>query len=168
VHILVTSDTHVGAARRSALPAALLEHARQADLILHAGDVTDDAVLLELGAYAPLHAVRGNCDPYESRLPETVIIKLGETSIGMIHDPGPEDGRRARLRARFPSCRIVIFGHTHMPVCDDTRRLLLLNPGSPTERRRAPTRSLAWLDVAEDGAVAARIVELPDAAPGGG
>jgi hypothetical protein len=168
VHILVTSDTHVGGSRRSALPAALLEHARQADLILHGGDVTDDAVLLELGAYAPVHAVRGNCDPYESRLPDTTIVELGEISIGMIHDPGPEDGRRARLRARFPSCRAVIFGHTHMPVCEDARRLLLLNPGSPTERRRAPTRSLAWLDVDDDGTLSARIVELADADPGGG
>jgi predicted phosphodiesterase len=55
-----------------------------------------------------------------------------------------------------------------MPVCEDARRLLLLNPGSPTERRRAPTRSLAWLDVDDDGTLSARIVELADADPGGG
>jgi putative phosphoesterase len=162
---MVVSDTHVGPARRQALPAALLEHAREADLILHGGDVTDPDVLLELGAYAPVHAVRGNCDPLESRLPEQLVVELAGLAIGMLHDPGPEHGRRARLRARFPGCRVVIFGHTHLPVCADEQGLLLLNPGSPTERRRAPERSFAWLDLDEAGAPAARIVPLADAAP---
>jgi putative phosphoesterase len=161
VHILVVSDTHVGPARRQRLPAALLEHAREADLILHGGDVTDADVLLELAAYAPLHAVAGNCDPLESRLPEQLVVELGGVRIGMLHDPGPEAGRRARLRARFPGCRVLIFGHTHLPVCADERGLLLLNPGSPTERRRAPEHSFAWLDLGADGAIAARIVPLP-------
>jgi uncharacterized protein len=162
VHILVVSDTHVGPARRQQLPAVLLEHARQADLILHGGDVTDPDVLLELAAYAPLHAVLGNCDPLESRLPERLVVELAGVRIGMLHIPGPEDGRRARLAASFPGCRVVIFGHTHLPVCEDEHGLLLLNPGSPTERRRAPHRSFAWLDVAVDDVVAARIVELGD------
>jgi putative phosphoesterase len=161
---MVVSDTHVGPARRQALPARLLEHARAADLILHGGDVTDPDVLLELAAYAPVHAVLGNCDPLESRLPEQLVVELAGTQIGMVHDPGPEDGRRARLRARFPGCRVVIFGHTHLPVCADAQALLLLNPGSPTERRRAPERSFAWLDLAADGALAARIVPLPEPA----
>jgi putative phosphoesterase len=161
VHVLVVSDTHIGPARRRVLPPALLEHAGEADLILHGGDVTDPDVLLELGAYAPVHAVRGNCDPLELSAPEDLVAVLAGMRIGMLHDPGPEDGRRRRLRARFPGCRVVIFGHTHMPVCDDEHGLLLLNPGSPTERRRAPEHSFAWLDLGDDGAVAARIVPLP-------
>ncbi len=103
MHVLVISDTHVGAARRRALPAALLEHARAADLILHGGDVTDPDVLLELAAYAPVHAVLGNCDPLESRLPEQLVVELAGVRIGMMHDPGPEHGRRARLRRASPA-----------------------------------------------------------------
>ena len=65
----------------------------------------------------------------------------------MLHDPGPERGRRERLRARFPGARVVCFGHSHLPVCDDRDGLLLLNPGSPTERRRAPWHSYAELTI---------------------
>jgi putative phosphoesterase len=164
MHVLVVSDTHVGPARRQQLPAALIEQAGQADLILHGGDVTDPDVLLELGAYAPLHAVRGNCDPPETTLPERLVVELAGSRIGMLHIPGDERGRRARLASIFPGCRVVIFGHTHLPVREDKGGLLLLNPGSPTERRRAAHRSFAWLDLADDGSVAARIVELGDGA----
>lgn len=162
MRVLVTSDTHVGAARRPSLPAALLEHAASADAILHAGDLTDPEILLELGAYAPVSAIRGNCDPPVPGLPERRIVELAGTAIGMVHDPGPESGRRARLRSWFPRCRVVVFGHTHLPICEDEEGLLLLNPGSPTERRRAPFRSLALLDLDEDGMVLAELVPLPD------
>jgi uncharacterized protein len=81
-----------------------------------------------------------------------------------VHDPGPQKGRRDRLRAWFPHCRVVVFGHTHLPVCEDERGLLLLNPGSPTERRRAPFRSLATLAL-DDEAVFAELVPLPDLGP---
>jgi uncharacterized protein len=95
-------------------------------------------------------------------LPERRIVELAGTAIGMVHDPGPEHGRRARLRSWFPHCRVVVFGHTHLPICEDEKGLLLLNPGSPTERRRAPFRSLALLDLDEDGMVVAELVPLPD------
>jgi uncharacterized protein len=162
MRILVISDTHVGAARRQVLPVALLEQAEGADAILHGGDLTDPEILLELGAYAPVYAVRGNCDPLVPGLPERRIVELAGTPIGMVHDPGPETGRRKRLRSWFPQCRVVVFGHTHMPVCEDRDGLLLLNPGSPTERRRAPFRSFAELALGEDGATVARIVSLGD------
>ena len=80
--------------------------------------------------------------------------------IALVHDPGPERDRRARLRARFPGARVVCFGHTHLPVCEDRDGLLLLNPGSPTERRRAPWHSYAELTIGPDAALAARIVRL--------
>jgi putative phosphoesterase len=162
VRVLVTSDTHVGVARRAALPAALLEQAEAADVILHGGDLVDPAILLELAAYAPVHAVRGNCDPLVPGLPERRIVELEGVAIGMVHDPGPEKGRRDRLKEWFPHCRVVVFGHTHLPVIDHQRGVLLLNPGSPTERRRAPFRSLAVLQIAGDGPVEAELVPLPD------
>jgi putative phosphoesterase len=162
VRVLVVSDTHVGAVRRPNLPAALLEHAATADAILHGGDLTDPEILVELGAYAPVFAIRGNCDPLVPGLPERRIVELAGTAIGMVHDPGAEAGRRARLRSWFPRCRVVVFGHTHLPVCEDEKGLLLLNPGSPTERRRAPFRSLAVLELGEGGMVSAEIVPLSD------
>jgi predicted phosphodiesterase len=79
--------------------------------------------------------------------------------IALVHDAGPGRARRAVLRDRFPGARAVCFGHSHLPVCDDRDGLLLLNPGSPTERRRAPWRSYGEL-VIEDGALAARIIRL--------
>jgi uncharacterized protein len=167
VRVLVTSDTHVGAVRRPSLPAALLEQAATADAILHGGDLTDPEILLELQAYAPVSAIRGNCDPLVPGLPERRIVDLGGVLIGMVHDPGLEPGRRPRLRSWFPHCRVIVFGHTHLPVCEEEGGLLLLNPGSPTERRRAPFRSLALLDIDTHGNVAAELVPLPDPGPGG-
>jgi uncharacterized protein len=160
VRVLVTSDTHVGVARRGSLPAVLLEHAADADAILHGGDLVDPGIVLELGAYAPTYAVRGNCDPFAPGLPERRIVELAGVAIAMVHDPGPEKGRRDRLRAWFPHCRVVIFGHTHLPVCEDDRGLLLLNPGSPTERRRAPWHSYAELTIGPGHSLQARIVRL--------
>jgi hypothetical protein len=161
VRVLVTSDTHVGGSRRGRkLPKGLLEAAGHADRILHGGDLIDPDVLHELAAYAPVDAVAGNCDPLDGARPVHATVELGPIAVGMVHDPGPEEGRRARLRERFRGCRVVVFGHTHLPVCRDEDGLLLLNPGSPTERRRAPFHSFAWLEIAENGAISAEIVRL--------
>ena len=139
VRVLVTSDTHVGAARRPSLPAALLEHAETADAILHGGDLTDPEILIELGAYAPVSAMRGNCDPLVPGLPERRIVELAGDADR--DGPRPRAGAgtaRPAARAGSRTAASSIFGHTHLPVCEDDHGLLLLNPGSPTERRRAP------------------------------
>jgi putative phosphoesterase len=162
VRLVVTGDTHLGARRRGPLPAPLLAACRGADLILHTGDLTEPAVLDELEAYAPVAAVLGNVDGWDlvDRLPERRVVEAGPVRIGMIHDPGQATGRAARLRAAFPGCRVVVFGHSHLPVCARDHDLLLLNPGSPTERRRAPFHSYAELTIQGDGAVDARIVPI--------
>jgi putative phosphoesterase len=162
IRIVVTGDTHLGPRRRGPLPAVLLAACADADRILHTGDVTDVSLLDELAALAPLDGVSGNCDGWEvaARLPAEQTVKIGERRIALLHDPGPERGRRERLRARFPEARVVCFGHTHLPVCDDRDGLLLLNPGSPTERRRAPRHSYAELAIGPGRALAARIVPL--------
>ena len=166
MRVVVTSDTHIGRRRRSPIPAALLSACEGADLILHAGDVTDPAVLEELAGYAPLAAVHGNVDGWDmvERLPARRVVDVGGVDIGMVHDAGQAAGRAARLRGRFPSCRVVVFGHTHEPLCEWDAGLLLLNPGSPTERRRAPRHTYAELTV-DDGDVAARIVPIDKDAP---
>jgi predicted phosphodiesterase len=77
----------------------------------------------------------------------------------MIHDSGPRRGRRARMRRRFPDARVVVFGHSHIPFLEDEDGLILLNPGSPTDRRRQPRHTFALL-YAEEGEVRAEILPL--------
>jgi putative phosphoesterase len=151
-------DTHTSTSSR-ALPEGAWPFIETADHILHSGDVVDPALLDELKSFAPVDVVMGNCDGWDVRewgATDTRVIELGGVEIGMIHDSGATTGRRARLRKLFPSARVVVFGHSHMPVSEDDDELLLLNPGSPTWKRRAPFHSMALLWI-EDGEVAAEI-----------
>jgi putative phosphoesterase len=109
------------------------------------------AVLDELRALGPpVEAVWGNADAPElkSLLPRELVVEVERARIGLVHMPGPRVGREARLRARFPGCEAIVYGHTHLPQVDRFEGTWILNPGSPTERRRAPRRSLLLLDVA--------------------
>ena len=127
-----------------------LEAARGADLILHAGDFSAVSVLDELRALGPpVQAVYGNADEPALRelLPEELVVELGEARIGMVHIAGPAAGRADRLAKRFPGCDAVVFGHTHLPVVERAGGVWLLNPGSPTERRRGPFHSFLRVSV---------------------
>lgn len=152
------ADTHIPH-RARALPEALRPHLESADEILHAGDLMDPAVLAELAAYAPTHAVRGNLDPPEAALPEVVELDLAGVRVAMIHDPGRKEGRRRRLARRFPEARVVVFGHSHIPLLEDEGGMMLLNPGSPTDKRRQPDYTCAFLE-AWGGEISARILAL--------
>jgi len=127
----------------------------RADLILHAGDFTAASVLHELEAYAPVDAVFGNMDepPLQATLPERRVVEVGDTRIGLVHIAGPRVGREERLIAWFPGCDAVVYGHTHVPQLEQHRGVWILNPGSPTERRRSPSHSLLALDLAPGGAL---------------
>jgi putative phosphoesterase len=145
----VIADTHMPKGRRT-LPPACLERLAAADLILHAGDLVARSFLDELEAIGPpVEAVHGNVDEAELRrlLPAERIVAFGEVRIGMIHVPGPAAGREARLAGRFPGCDAVVYGHTHLPQVDLVGGVWMLNPGSPTERRRAATRTMLELVV---------------------
>jgi putative phosphoesterase len=117
----------------------------RADLILHAGDFLARAVLDELRELAPLEGVHGNMDDAELKalLPGRRIVEVAGRRIGMVHDAGPAAGRAARLVAAFPGCDLVVYGHTHLPELVRHDGVLILNPGSPTERRRAPSHTMA-------------------------
>lgn len=154
---IAIADTHIPR-RAKALPENLLPHLKRADLILHAGDLMELRLLDELATYAPVKAVRGNLDPPDAGLPETHEFEFGGVPIAMIHDSGPKKGRRKRMRRRFPKARAIIFGHSHIPWLEDEGGLLLLNPGSPTDKRRQPDYTFALLHV--DGDVWAEIVAL--------
>lgn len=108
------------------------------------------AALSELRALGrPVHAVHGNADEPELRrlLPETRVVEVEQMRIGMLHDAGPRAGREARLGTRFPGADAVVYGHTHVPQTERVGGVWILNPGSPTERRRAHWRSMLLLDV---------------------
>lgn len=160
MHVVVVSDTHItrGSARR--LPPLLWSAVEQADVILHAGDIMIGDVLDDLGRHAPVHAVLGNNDhALQGQLPETLTLHLDGVVVGMIHDSGPTRGRPARMRKRFPEADLVVFGHSHEPVnAPGVDGQWLLNPGSPTERRRQPHHTIATFDVVDAALVDPQIV----------
>jgi uncharacterized protein len=161
VNVAVISDTHLPRGTR-ALPAACLERLRAADLILHGGDLVALPVLKELRALGPpVHAVHGNMDDAELRslLPRSKVVEAGGARIGIVHDPGPLAGREERLAGRFPGCDAVVYGHTHEPDMTRAGAAWILNPGSPTERRRAPAHTMLVLEL-EDGEIRPELVVL--------
>lgn len=153
VRALVIADTHLGPGRAELLTIPIAGELAVADVILHAGDVTDPSLLDALAAYAPVHAVRGNNDR-GSTLAERLTVELDGCLVAMVHDSGAAAGRARRLRRWFPDAEVVVFGHSHLPWhevdvrTEDRHRQHHVNPGSPTQRRRAPERTVAWLDLA--------------------
>src|SRR5262249_33945033 len=144
------------------LPALCVEHLRRADLILHGGDLKSAAFLEELRSYGPpVHAVHGNADEPALRavLPAQTVVEAGAVRIGMVHDGGPRAGREARLAMRFPGCNAVLYGHSHLPQVERRGETWILNPGSPTERRRGPFHAMLLLEI-EDGAIRPELVRL--------
>ncbi|GAA3041257.1 metallophosphoesterase family protein [Streptosporangium longisporum] len=159
MNVVVLSDTH--APRRwKTCPPAVAGHLRGADLILHAGDVCVGGVIDELAAYAPVHVVKGNNDGPDVVAPETLELDLGGLRVAMIHDSGTAQGRLARMRRRFPTAGLVVFGHSHIPMDQAADGLRIFNPGSPTDRRRQPHGTLGTLRVEDGRLVEARIVPV--------
>lgn len=159
--LAVISDTHLPRGDR-ALPGACLEQLRGADAILHAGDLIELSVLAELEQIGPpVHAVRGNVDSAElqARLPLTRVVSVGGARIAMVHDAGPNEGRLARLRRRFPDVDAVVFGHSHIPLHEERDGFAIFNPGSPTERRRAPGHTMGIATV-DGGRIAFELLDL--------
>lgn len=162
LHVVVVSDTHIrrGGARR--LPGAAYAHLDRAGVILHAGDIVTGEVLDELGGFAPVHAVLGNNDhELVGLLPEVRELDLAGVRVAMVHDSGPAAGRDRRMRRKFPDAGVVVFGHSHIPwLAAGVGGQLLLNPGSPTERRRQPVHTLATMDLDGGEVVSAAIHEV--------
>jgi putative phosphoesterase len=158
--IVVLSDTHMRPGLNRHLPRGVYAALEHADLILHAGDVVTGDLLDELGGYAPTLAVLGNNDAaLAGRLPEERLFTVDGLSIAMLHDSGARQGRERRLRRRFPTADLVVFGHSHDPL--DGPGLdgqWLFNPGSPTERRRQPEHTFGRLRVEDGHLVEHRIV----------
>ena len=147
--VAAIADTHLPRGSR-VLPAECVRRLRAADLILHAGDLVSAGFLEELRALGPpVRAVFGNMDEpvLQQTLPEELVVEAAGLRIGMVHVPGPRAGREARLAARFPGCDAVLYGHTHVPQVEQVDGVWILNPGSPTERRRAPAHTMIELRI---------------------
>jgi uncharacterized protein len=153
--IAVIADTHMPKGGRR-LSDRCLELIAAAEAVVHAGDFFGASALDELEALCPLvHAVHGNVDEPALRrsLPATLELELGGRRLAIVHDAGPARGRLARLRRRFPAADAVVFGHSHLPLHEREESFQIFNPGSPTERRRAPRRSMGLLRCGPEGLV---------------
>src|SRR3954451_14932458 len=164
MRLAIISDTHMPRGNRS-LPAACVAELRAADVILHAGDFMRVEVLEALQRLGlPVHGVHGNVDDDALRamLPATRVVDAGGARIAMIHDAGQRTGRLLRMRARFrdADADAVVFGHSHLPLHERGEDgFQIFNPGSPTERRRAPAHTMGIATVTA-GAVSFELLSL--------
>ncbi|TFV65323.1 UNVERIFIED_ORG: YfcE family phosphodiesterase [Bacillus sp. AZ43] len=155
VSLVLTSDTHVPKRSRE-LPHDLWAAIDAADVVVHAGDWVDVDLLDRFEARSRrLVAVYGNNDhgPLRERLPEIARAEIEGVRFAVVHETGDAKGRELRCAARFPDTDVLVFGHSHIP-WDTTAPtgLRLLNPGSPTDRRRQPHGT--WVTaVADAGAL---------------
>jgi putative phosphoesterase len=139
--LLLLADTHVPKRARD-LPAQVWEAVDETDVVVHAGDWVDVRLLDELEARSRrLVAVHGNNDhgALRTRLPEVARVEIEGIRLGVVHETGPSQGREARMSSLYPDLDVLVFGHSHIPWDTTTATgLRLLNPGSPTDRRRQP------------------------------
>jgi putative phosphoesterase len=164
----MTADTHVPKRARD-LPASLWRAIEEADAVVHAGDWVDVALLDELEARAArVIGVYGNNDGprLRARLPEVARVELAGVRLAVVHETGPAAGRERRCAHRFPDVDVLVFGHSHIPWDTTSLRfqapgpsvgagqkqssLRLLNPGSPTDRRRQPVATYLTAEI-DDG-----------------
>lgn len=153
--IAVLADTHMPRGARR-LPERCVELVAAAEAVIHAGDFFAASALEEVQALCPVvHAVHGNVDEelLRRRLPAELEVEVGGRTVAITHDAGPAKGRLPRLRRRFPSADAVVFGHSHLPLHEAEAGFQIFNPGSPTERRRAPRPSMGLLESRAAGLV---------------
>lgn len=150
MRLVLIADTHVPKRARD-LPAPVWAAVEAADVVIHAGDWVDEAFLDRLEARcARLVGVYGNNDgpALRRRLPEIADVELDGLRVAVVHETGPATGREQRCEARFPDRDLLVFGHSHIPWASVTPGgLRLVNPGSPTDRRRQPYATYMTADV---------------------
>jgi putative phosphoesterase len=162
--LLLLADTHLPKRARD-LPSAVWDEVAAADVVIHAGDWVDVPTLERLeGASPSLLACWGNNDGAElrRRLPEVARAELDGVRVGVVHETGPASGRERRMDEAYPELDLLVFGHSHIPWDTTTRRgLRLLNPGSPTDRRRQPFCTYLTVVLHEGGIVETILHRLP-------
>ena len=161
--IAIISDTHLPRGARR-LPDACVERIAAADLLLHAGDSRQPRgarASSRRSARRWRRSTATSTAPSVRRLlPAERVVEAGGARIAMVHDAGPARGRLERLRRTFAErADAVVFGHSHMPLHEEARGFQIFNPGSPTERRRAPAHTMGLAHV-EDGGLRFELVPL--------
>ena len=161
--VLVISDTHLPK-RAKDLPAQVWEAVDAADLVVHAGDWVDTPTLDRLEERSRrLLACWGNNDGPElrARLPEVARQTVEGVRVAVVHETGPRQRREERMRAAYPDTDLLVFGHSHIPWDTAHDGLRLLNPGSPTDRRREPFCTYLTLRLAAGGVHDVQLHRMP-------
>jgi putative phosphoesterase len=169
VRAVILSDTHVPRRARD-LPSALWAAIDASDVVLHAGDWVAASLVSAVASRARLVGVYGNNDGADVRalLPLVARVELGGVRVAVVHETGPAAGRERRMAAAYGDTDLLVFGHSHIP-WDTTAPggPRLLNPGSPTDRRRQPVGT--WVEATfADGAVSVAWREVAPLAPSTG
>ncbi len=164
MRLVIVADTHVPKRARD-LPEQLWAAIGDADAVLHAGDWVDVSLLdaLEARARRVIGVVGNNDGPaLAARLPEIARVELAGVRVAVVHETGPAAGRERRCAERFAGCDVLVFGHSHIP-WDSTAAtgLRLLNPGSPTDRRRQPACTYLTAEVGDGRLYDVRLHALP-------
>jgi len=150
--LLLISDTHIPG-RAKSLPETVLRAADAADLVIHAGDWVAASVLDELEQHGEVLGVYGNNDGADlrERLPEVAHRTIEGVRFAVVHETGAAPRREVRMDEAFPDTDVLVFGHSHIPWHTvSPRGMRLLNPGSPTDRRRQPVHTM-MIAVVDDG-----------------
>lgn len=160
--IIAVSDTHLNSAKDQ-LPKKMLDDLKDADLLLHAGDIVQQDVLERLRQIKPTVAVSGNMDSAQLRrsLPDKKIIELGAFKIGLIHGWGSPHRVLDNVKEAFEhekNIACVIYGHTHTPRIDNVDGVIYLNPGSATDKVYAPYNSYAAIEINKE--IVARLIKI--------
>ncbi|QHT58299.1 YfcE family phosphodiesterase [Cellulomonas sp. H30R-01] len=154
MRVVAMADTHVPGRARD-LPTELWDEVGRADLVVHAGDWVDAALVDALAARSrALLACHGNNDGRDvrARVPEVARATVAGVRVGVVHETGAATGRERRCDAAYPDLDVLVFGHSHIPWDTTTRGgLRLLNPGSPTDRRRQPACTYLTFTLADGG-----------------
>ncbi|MCU1406582.1 MAG: putative phosphoesterase [Glaciihabitans sp.] len=162
--LVIIADTHVPA-RAKRLPPTLWPVLEQADIVVHAGDWVEPALLDELQERCRrVIGVYGNNDGEElrTRLPLVALNTIEGMHVAVVHETGPAPGREARADIAFPTTDVLIFGHSHIPWnTTSPRGMRLLNPGSPTDRRRQPHCTYLTAEITDGELTNVTTVNLP-------
>ncbi|THG35448.1 metallophosphoesterase [Glaciibacter flavus] len=161
--LLLISDTHLPTRARR-LPDALWRAVDEADVVVHAGDWVDEATLDALeGRAARLIGVYGNNDGegLRSRLPEVARVEIDGLRMGVVHETGAAVGRERRADDAHADLDLLVFGHSHIPWDSVTPGgMRMLNPGSPTDRRRQPACTMMTARVDAGALIDVELVEV--------
>jgi uncharacterized protein len=158
VKIGVISDTHLSG-YDARLARIVAQHFKDADFILHAGDIVDLRVL-DIFAGKEVKAVSGNMDnaSAKDKLPEQLVFEIKQFKIGLIHGWGSSQGIESKLLAKLGHVDCVVYGHTHKPTNYKENGVLFFNPGSAVDKRFADTRTIGILEI--DKEIKGRIISI--------